>query len=140
MNRMSSALGAVVFCACAACGHGHEMSAPSIVRTVEITDVVNPMVLYAKAGEEVRWQNLRTNPVRLGFLGIPAPNDLGCKKGVTNILGDINDLVTITPGNWVSLCPTHSGALQYNIWFDAENPKGAISPTATVEVDAGGRR
>lgn len=111
---------------------------PATVRTIQISDWVTPNAVYAKSGEEIRWQNLRTNPVRVGFLGRRLLDELGCKKGVTTLLGEVNDLITIAPGKSVSLCPTRSGVLQYNVWFDAENPRGAISPTATVHVDAGG--
>jgi hypothetical protein len=99
--------------------------------------LVKPTVLYAKSGEEIRWQNLRTNPVRVGFLTGRLLNEAGCEKGVTDIFGTVSDVITIAPGESASLCPLGSGVIQYNVWFDAENPKSAISPTATVHIEAG---
>ena len=104
---------------------------------IQISDLVQPRTVYAKSGEEIRWQNLRTNPVRVGFLTRRLLDELGCMKGVSAVFGEVSDLITIEPGESVSLCLLRSGILQYNVWFDPENPKGAISPTATVHVEAG---
>jgi hypothetical protein len=108
------------------------------VHTIQISDLVTPDTLYAKPGEEIRWRNLRSNPVRLGFLTMRLLDELACEKGVATFWGGMSDLVTIPPGGSMSLCFVRVGVLQYNVWFDAENPKGAISPTASVHVEAGG--
>ena len=121
-----------------ACASEPMPQTPTTVRTIQISDWVTPDTVYAKSGEEIRWQNLRTNPVRVGFLSRRLLDELGCNKGVTTLLGEVNDLITIGPGKSVSLCPIRSGVLQYNVWFDAENPRGAISRTATVHVEGGG--
>jgi len=128
----------LVVCFLSACGIHSASDTRSTVRTIEISDLVKPVTVYAKSGEEIRWQNLRTNPVRIGFLTSRLLDELGCKKGVTNIFGEVSDVITINPGESASLCPLRTGVLQYNVWFDAENPRGAISPTATVHVEAGG--
>jgi len=125
-------------CALSACGHQSVPDRPTTVRMIRISDFVKPDTVYAKSGEEIRWQNLRTNPVRVGFLSGRLLEELGCKKGVSAFFGEVGDVITIGPGESVSLCPLRSGVLQYNVWFDAENPKGAISPTATVHIEAGG--
>jgi hypothetical protein len=122
----------------AACDHqGLTHNAPA-ARTIEITEVVKPGTVYAKAGEEIRWQNRRANPVRVGFLSKRLLNDLACRKGVSAFLGEVDDLVTIEPGESIGICPLRSGVLQYNVWFDPDNPKGAISPTGTIHVENGG--
>jgi hypothetical protein len=120
-----------------ACGHRSVTAIPATVRTIQISDMVTPDTLYAKPGEEIRWENLRANPVRIGFLSMRLLDDLGCEKGVATFWGGTNDLVTIPPGRSISLCFARAGVLQYNVWFDAENPKGAMSRTAAVYVEAG---
>ncbi|HJT20580.1 MAG TPA: hypothetical protein VJ746_08920 [Nitrospira sp.] len=122
----------------AACDHHRMNHIPSAARTIEITEVVKPGTVYAKTGEEIRWQNLRDNPVRVGFLSKRLLNDLGCRKGLSAFLGEVDDLVTIEPGESIGICPLRSGVLQYNVWFDPDNPKGAISPTGTIHVENGG--
>jgi hypothetical protein len=75
----------------------------------------------------------------MGFLSMRQLDELACAKGkdVVTMFGRINDLVTIPPGESISLCIVRSGELQYNVWFDEGNPKGAISRTATVHVEKG---
>ena len=111
---------------------------PTSVRTIEISDAVTPQTIYARTGEEIRWQNHRSNPVRLGFLSKRLLHNLGCRKGLSSFLGEVDDLVTINPGDSVGICPLSAGELQYNVWFDPENRYGQISPTGTVHVEKGG--
>lgn len=121
-----------------ACGHQSATTGSATVRTIQISDRVTPVVLYAKPGEEIRWQNLRANPVRVGFLTMRLLDELACEKGVANWWGGASDLITIPSGESINLCFVRDGVLEYNVWFDAENPKGAISPTATVRVETRG--
>ncbi|HEU4685870.1 MAG TPA: hypothetical protein VFS39_15300 [Nitrospira sp.] len=121
-----------------ACAHQPTNAVQSVVRTIEISESVKPGTLYAKVGEEIRWENLRANPVRVGFLSKDLLSDLGCRKGLSSFLGEVDDLVTIKPGQAIGICPLRPGVLQYNVWFDADNPRGAMSRTGTVHVESGG--
>lgn len=121
----------------AGCAHEPTPNEEVSVRTIEISDVVSPETLYAYPGEEVRWQNLRENSIRVGFLTMRLLDEVGCEKGMTTLFGQVRDVVTIPPGEWVSLCFLRSGDVKYNVWFDADNPKGAISPTAIVRIERG---
>lgn len=120
------------------CSH---LSVPDIkaqVRIVEVTDEVTPSVLYAAPGEEVRWTNLRSNPIRLGFLTMRLLDEVGCDHGIKTLFGQMSDLVTIPPGESVSLCFVRRGDLKYNVWLEPDNPRGLITPTATIRVESGG--
>lgn len=119
------------------CGHALSSGAARTVRTVEISNHVNPRVLYASAGEEVRWTNTRSNAVRVGFLNMRLLEAHHCQKGIVDLFGQVNDHVTIEPGASISLCPAKAGNLQYNVWFDPEDPRGAISPTLTISISGG---
>jgi len=121
----------------AACGHTPSPNAHKIVRTVEISHQVTPRVMYASPGEEVRWTNARANAVRVGFLNLRLLEDHRCQKGIVDLFGQVNDLVTIAPGESISLCFARTGDLQYNVWFDPEDPRGAISPTLTISIRGG---
>lgn len=138
MTRTCVGLCLTLMVALSACGHQTVTNSSATVRTIEISDVVMPGTLYTSPGEEIRWQNLRANPVRVGFLTMRLLDELACEQGVATFWGGMNDLVTIPPGGSMSLCFVRAGVLQYNVWFDADNPKGAISPTAAVYVGAGG--
>jgi len=120
-----------------ACGKSSILDRRGVVRTIRISDVVKPTTVYARSGEEIRWENLRATPVRIGFLSGRLLEELGCNKNVSSFFGDIGDAFTIGPGEAASLCPLRAGTLQFNVWFDADNPRGEISPTATIHVEAG---
>ena len=138
MTRISMSLCLVAAMAVlTACGHAPSTSASRTVRTVEISQRVNPLVIYASPGEEVRWINARSNPVRIGFLSMRLLEDHHCQKGIVDVFGQVNDHVTIEPGESISLCPGKTGDLQYNVWFDPDDPRGAISPTLTISIRKG---
>lgn len=120
------------------CSHPSVPDIKAQVRIVEVTDEVTPSVLYAAPGEEVRWTNLRSNPVRLGFLTMRLLDDVGCDHGIKTLFGQMSDLVTIPPGESVSLCFVRRGDLKYNVWLEPDNPRGRITPTATIRVENGG--
>ncbi|MGA6828747.1 hypothetical protein ACO9S2_14195 [Nitrospira sp. NS4] len=121
-----------------ACGHQPVTQDRASVHTVQISEVVTPNVLYAAPGEEVRWTNLRSNPIRLGFLSMRLLGDVKCDHGVRTLFGVMSDLVTIPPGESVSICFVRRGDLKYNVWLEPDNPRGPITPTATIRVDSGG--
>jgi hypothetical protein len=138
MTRKSLSLSLVMAIAVlSGCGHATSTGAPRTVRTVEIANQVSPPVVYASPGEEVRWRNTRSNPVRVGFLNMRLLEDPQCEKGIVDLFGQVNDHVTIEPGESISLCPGKTGDLRYNVWFDPEDPRGAISPTLTISIRGG---
>lgn len=134
MNGKSLGLYLAV-CLLAACAQ--TTSTGRIVRTVEISESVKPRVMYASPGEEVRWTNARPNPVRVGFLSLRQLDDHECQQGVVDLFGRVNDFITIPPGGSISFCFVRAGEVRYNVWFDADNPRGAISPTMTISVGGG---
>ena len=128
---------AVTMAFVAACGHALSTDSTRTVRTVEISQQVHPQVMYASLGEEVRWTNARPNAVRVGFLNKRLLEGHHCEKGIVDFFGQVNDLVTIDAGESISLCPAKTGDLQYNVWFDPDDPRGAISPTLTISIRKG---
>lgn len=116
------------------CGHQSVTSDRTSVRTIEIAEGVTPVILYALPGEEIRWTNLRSNPIRLGFLTMRLLDEVGCEQGIKTMFGGMSDLVTIPPGHSVSLCFVRRGDLKYNVWLEPDNPRGPITPTATIRV------
>lgn len=122
----------------AGCGHGVVGSDAPPVREIRIADAVKPDPMFANLGEEIRWTNVRSTPVRIGFLTMRLLDELSCAQGVKTLFGEVNDLITIPPGGSISLCFGRAGELKYNVWFEPQNPRGLISPTATVRIEARG--
>jgi hypothetical protein len=120
------------------CGHRVVDAGPSLVREIRIADAVTPALMRVSLGEEIQWINARSASVRIGFLTMRLLDELACEKGVKTLFGQVNDLITIPAGESISLCFGRVGELKYNVWFEPENPRGRISPTATVRIEGRG--
>lgn len=105
------------------------------VRThdIQIREHVSPQDLYVTTGDEVRWQNLRTDPVKVGLLSHHHLSLVLCEKGFTRF-GMVDDTATIPPMGYVSLCFSRPGIVQYNVWLNPADPHGRMTPTARIEV------
>ena len=119
------------------CATSSEVDESPLIHEVQIRGQgeIAPLELYAYVGEEIRWRNLVDTPVRLGFLSTKLMDELGCEKGFKTLLGGINDLVTIDPGEYVSLCFGRAGTIRYNVWTDIADPVHSMSPTAVIHFD-----
>jgi hypothetical protein len=116
-----------------ACEHLPHSTTAGDIHYVHIGEHVVPRELRVGPGDEVRWQNDREEPVRLGFLGNTAVKNVTCEKGFQSF-GMIEDIVTIRPHDFVSLCFSQTGKVRYNIWWDLEDSRGSISRTATIFI------
>lgn len=125
---------AIVLTVIAACAAGQELRGSKAVHDVYIEDGVEPRQLYVQRGDEIRWHNRRANEVKLGLIGTQWRNHLACEKGFTRF-GMTEDLVTIRPQAYVSLCFATPGTIRYNVWLDPKNLTGSMTPTSTIRVD-----
>src|SRR5262249_11814342 len=57
------------------CANGSTVSPSSRTQFIRIREQVSPQDLYVYVGDEVRWQNLRPDPVKVGLLS-PGPPEL----------------------------------------------------------------
>lgn len=121
---------AVVF----GCGSIPETTRSGTVRDIEIRDRVSPRALVASLGDEIRWRNLGGKSVRIGLLGNGAYDHVSCQNGFERF-GLMQEFVTIEPGRSVSLCFSHAGLVRYNVWLDADDLRGSMSPTATIKIE-----
>jgi hypothetical protein len=104
------------------------------VRYFNIRSEIAPRHLIAQIGDEIRWQNLNQHPVTLRMLEDSDPDLLACDKGFKRF-GVVQDTVTIAPLQSVSLCFLKPGTIRFNVWLDADNPQGAMTPTGTIRVE-----
>ncbi|WP_447979169.1 hypothetical protein [Candidatus Nitrospira bockiana] len=115
------------------CAEWRQHHDPPRVHEVEIREGVQPLLLYAGVGDEVRWHNRTDDPVRLSFLGTTNLETVRCQKGFS-WFGVMRDYAKIKPGHFVSLCFAKPGTIRFNVWMDANNLRQGISPTATIRV------
>ncbi|MEO5956519.1 MAG: hypothetical protein ABIR36_12630 [Nitrospiraceae bacterium] len=107
------------------------------VRTydIQILEQVSPQDLYVATGDEVRWQNLRSDPVKVGLLSHHHLSLVSCEKGFKRF-GMVDDSATIPPMGYVSLCFSRPGIVQYNVWLNPADPRGRMTPTARIQVSS----
>jgi plastocyanin len=108
--------------------------ATSPVHYIQIRDTIFPMDLYVSVGDQVRWQNLRGEPVKIGLLPGVDLEKTSCEKGFRNF-GVMDDFVTIKPREYVSLCFVRPGLVRYNVWLDPNDTKGNITKTAVIHIE-----
>jgi len=115
------------------CGTSAVTPSPT-VHEVHIREDVTPRLLNVRRGDEIRWRNLLPVPVKVGILDNTWQDKVGCQKGF-QWLGQMNDLVTIAPQDYVSLCFSKPGTISYNVWLDPKNLTGSMTPTSTIRID-----
>ena len=130
--RLAAAVLALV--GLAGCGVTHVTEQSVTVHDVHIRQEVTPRMLFARRGDQIRWHNLLPSPVQIGILGTRWQDHVVCEKGFKRF-GQMEDLVTIQPQEYVSLCFSQVGTVQYNVWLDPKNLTGSMSPTATIRID-----
>lgn len=137
MLTQTGLISVLCLCVLSGCALYSGSDDPPRVRDVRIHDRTHivPDRLYAAVGEEIRWHNLLSVPVHLGFLGVKPVKEVSCGKGFTTWYGGIKDMVTIRAGDYVSLCFTRVGTVRYNIWTDLSDPLHSMSPTAVIQLE-----
>lgn len=118
-----------------ACSSLPETGLTGHIVAIEIGPTVDPAVSRAFIGDEIRWHNARREPVTVGLLTSLTRTDLACARGFTRFRW-LDDFVTLPPDGSASLCLARPGTVQFNVWFDTNNPRGTISPLATIKVSA----
>ncbi len=125
-------IGAGLLASCAAASPG---ATPLRTHYIHIQDSVSPHRLDVRVGDEVRWRNLRNEPVKISLLSHLSSAGISCQTGFSRF-GMLDDTATIPPNAYVSLCFARAGSIQYNVWLKPADPFGSMTPTAKVVVFA----
>jgi hypothetical protein len=102
---------------------------------IDIQDAVSTQRLNVQVGDEVRWQNLRSAPVRVSLLSQLSGSGISCRTGFSRF-GSLDDTATIPPNGYVSLCFARTGSIQYTVWLNLEDPLRSMTSTAKIVVSA----
>lgn len=119
----------------AACAAASPGTAPVHTHYIHIQDAVSPQRLDVHVGDEVRWQNLRSEPVKISLLSQLDGSGVSCQTGFSRF-GSLDDTATIPPNAYVSLCFARAGSIQYNVWLKPEDPLRSMTPTAKIVITA----
>ena len=125
-------IGTGLLTACAAASLG---TTPVRTHYIHIQDAVSPQRLDVHIGDEVRWQNLRNEPVKISLLSHLSGSGVSCQTGFSRF-GSLDDTATIPPNAYVSLCFARAGSIQYNLWLKPEDPLRSMTPTAKIVISA----
>ena len=135
MNWKRSVLFMLLVWVMSACSLGRDM--PQSTRTGKIHDVrvgesIEPKVIQARWGDEVRWINARQMPIRIVFVD-SFREQVACQKDFK--ISDTATLAKIDANEYASLCFVSPGAYIYNARMDSPVPGGEINAVGRVVVE-----
>lgn len=129
MASAMSVAGAVMLASCA----GPATTRTGTVHDVKIAEGPEPADLIVNPGDEVRWVNSRTLPVRVDLVNIKS-EDLSCERGFSNLFGVTRESAMIKPNDTASACFTKSGVVQYNLRMDSALPGGRVVVPGVIRI------
>jgi plastocyanin len=116
-------------------------STPTVTRTGEVKDIIigektSSGEVVVSPGDEVRWINKRTAPVRIVFLDPVSDKQLSCKN---NFGGFMTSTGTAKLGTneTASACFRDPGYFRYTLRMESSLPTGEINLPGVIKV--GGR-
>jgi hypothetical protein len=119
----------------ASCAAASPDTTPLQTHYIRIQDAVSPQYLNVHVCDEMRWQNLRSEPVRISLLSRLSGSGVSCRTGFSRF-GSPDDTATIPPHAYVSPCFARTGSIQYNIRLKFEDPLQSMISTAKILVPA----
>lgn len=122
----------------AACA-GPQTSRSGEIHTVKIEAEPHPADLIVNIGDEVRWVNHRTLPVRLDLVG-DVHDGLSCERGFSNFIGMKRESAVIDPNGSAAACFSKVGVIKYNLRMESALPGGKAITSGTVQVGDPARR
>ena len=101
------------------------------IHFVAIEEGVSDADLLTKAGEEVRWVNVRSAPVAVIFSGL-VRGDLSCRRGFSRDEAE-RIAAVIFPDSHASLCFSKAGRMTYRV-VEINRSDVELNQTATIQV------
>lgn len=101
-------------CMLGGCASLPEISRTQAVHDVEVRNGLVPVELYADPGDEIRWVNLRKDPILVQIANLEK-DDLACQRGFANWRGALLESIEVEPNETVSLCFKNPGQVRYNV-------------------------
>jgi plastocyanin len=132
LTRNGILLGAAVLLMAGCAGVPHT-SRTGAIHDVKFEEHMMPSELQVQPGDEVRWVNHRTMPVRIDFLD-GALNEVSCERGFSNFIGRRQESVSIDPNQSASVCFSKSGAVTYNARMESAVPGGKLIEPGMIRV------
>ncbi len=110
-----------------------DSSRTGTIHDVKFEERMTPVNLRVRQGDEVRWVNRRSTPVKLEFLE-GALEDVVCQSGFSSLLRRQQESATIKPNDSASLCFGRVGTITYNARMDSPIAGGQMIESGTIRV------
>lgn len=115
---------------------------PTVTRTGDVKDIIIGDDLLSKeiavnTGDEVRWINKRTLPVRVVFLDPVSDKQLSCKKNVGGWMTP-NDTAQLGKNETASACFRDPGYFRYIVRMESALTTGDINVQGVIKVGGQG--
>jgi len=104
-----------------------------VVHDIRITEGPVPADLIVNPGDEVRWVNARTLPLRVDLVNVKS-DELSCERRFSNIFGVIQESATIEPNGTASACFTKAGVVNYNLRMESALPGGKVVVPGIIRI------
>ena len=111
---------------------------PTVTRSGDVKDIIvgdnlTSGEVAVSAGDEVRWVNKRTAPVRIVFLDPVSDKQLSCKNNFGGLMtpGDTAKLAT---NETASVCFRDPGYYRYTVRMESARTTGEVNVSGVVKV------
>lgn len=117
-------------------------STPTVTRTGDVKDIIIGDDLSSKeiavnTGDEVRWINKRTQPVRIVFLDPVSDKQLSCKNNIGGWMTP-NDTAQLGKNETASACFRDPGYFRYVVRMESALTTGDINVQGVIKVGGQG--
>jgi len=115
---------------------------PTVTRTGDVKDImigddVTSGNIAVGPGDEVRWINKRTAPVRIVFLDPEWDKQLSCKNNFGGLMTR-SDTAELATNETASVCFRDAGTFRYTVRMESDRASGELNVSGTVKVGGQG--
>jgi len=113
-------------------------STPTVTRTGDVKDIIIGDTLASgeitvNTGDEVRWVNKRTAPVRIVFLDPMSDKQLSCKNNFGGVMTP-SDTAKLATNETASACFRDPGYVRYTVRMESALTTGEINVPGVIKV------
>lgn len=126
-------IGAVAVVLLVAACVGPTTTRTGAVHDIRIAEGPEPADLIVNPGDEVRWVNARTLPLRIDLVNVKS-DELSCERRFSNIFGVTQESATIEPNGTASACFVKAGVVNYNLRMDSALPGGKVVVPGIIRI------
>lgn len=122
-------------CMLGGCASLPEISRTQAVHDVEIEQGLSPARVFAVPGDEIRWVNLRKEPIFVQIADLDR-DALACQRGFDDWRGVLIESTEVEPNETVSLCFKEPGQVRYNVRAETAVGGGDAVLPGLVQIGA----